>query len=280
MRLVDPVLAGGRRCRRSPAGEHSLMSGCMKEILVTGGTGVLGSHVVRRLREIGYAARVLSRRGGAGTIRGNLASGQGVEAAVRGVGTVIHCASSPFFGTRRTDVHGTARLVAASRRAGVSHLVFVSIVGIDRTSGYPYYRAKLDAEREIERSGLPYTILRATQFYDLVLKVLRFLDRGPVMLIPNGFPGQAIDSAEVAAHLVELARGAPAGRAPDVGGPEIRTLTDAAREYLRHRHSRKRVIPLRLPGRTARAMRAGALTCPDNRFGRRHWTEFLEAHVR
>jgi uncharacterized protein YbjT (DUF2867 family) len=244
-------------------------------VLVTGGTGVLGRRVVERLGSAGIEARVLSRSGRSGTIWGDLLTGEGLDPALGGADTVIHCASSPFRKARQTDVGGTQRLLEAAARAGVSHVVYISIVGIDRVTSYPYYRVKLEAERVIERSPVPYTILRATQFYDLVLMAVRLMERLPVMVIPNGFPGQPIDAGEVAERLLELALSEPAGRAPDIGGPEIRTVTDIVRGYLEVTGRSKRTLVFRLPGETARAMREGALTCPENRYGRIRWEEFL-----
>ena len=162
-------------------------------LLVTGGTGVLGRRVVERLGAAGVGARVMSRSGKPGTVRGDLLTVEGLDAAVRGVETVIHCASSPYRKTREVDVAGTGRLLEAAVRAGVSHFVYISIVGVDRASSYPYYRIKLDAERVIEASPVPHTILRATQFYDLVLMAVRFIDRLPVMPVPAGLQGQPID---------------------------------------------------------------------------------------
>jgi len=133
-------------------------------VLVTGGTGVLGRRVVERLGSEGIRARVLSRSGKPGTMKGDLAA-----------------------------------------EAGVSHLAYISIVGIDRAASYPYYRIKLETEWVVECSPVPYAILRATQFYDLVLKAMRFLDRSPLMLVPRGFLGQPIDAGEVAECLVDLA---------------------------------------------------------------------------
>ncbi len=245
------------------------------EVLVTGGTGVLGSRVVERLDSAGVGARVLSRGGRPGSIRGNLITGEGLEPAVCGVDTIIHCASSPFRKARQTDVEETRRLLQAAARSGVSHLVYISIVGIDRVTSYPYYRAKLDAERVIEGSTVPYTILRATQFHDLVLMAVRILERLPVMMVPNGFPGQPIDAGEVADRLVEIAQARPAGRVPDVGGPEIRTLPDIVRGYFEVTGRRRKNLWFRLPGKTARAFREGALTCPESRYGKIRWEEFL-----
>ena len=252
----------------------------VREVLVTGGTGVLGRRVVGRLGSGGIEARVLSRSGRAGTVKGDLLTGEGLESAVRGVDTVIHCASSPLRKIRRTDVEGTGRLLDAAARARVSHLVYISIVGIDHVQSYPYYRAKLDAERVVEGSAVPHTILRATQFYDLVFGAMRALDRLPVMLVPRGLVGQPIDAGEVAGRMVELALGGPVGRAPDVGGPEVRTMADAARAYLRATGRERRMLEVPLPGKTARALRSGALTCPENAYGRITWEEFLRENVR
>jgi uncharacterized protein YbjT (DUF2867 family) len=97
-------------------------------------------------------------------------------------------------------------------------------------SSYPY-RIKLQTERVVEYSPVPYTILRATQFYDLVLIAVRFLERLPVMVVPNCFHGQPMDAGEVADRLVELALSEPAGRVPDIGGPKVRTVMDIVRGY-------------------------------------------------
>jgi len=203
-----------------------------------------------------------------------------LDLAVRGVETIIHCASSPFRKARQTDVEGTKRLLEAAAKAGISHFVYISIVGIDRVPSYPYYRVKLETEQVIEGSPVPYTILRATQFYDLVLMAIRFLERMPVMVVPNGFPGQPIDAGEVAGRLVELALSDPAGRVPDIGGPEVRTVADVVRGYFEVAGRRKRTLVFQLPGKTARAFREGALTCPENRYGEIRWEEFLRGRVR
>jgi len=249
------------------------------QVLVTGGTGVLGRRVVERLGSAGIQARVLSHSGKPGTIRGDLLTGEGLEPAVQGIDTIIHCASSPFRKARQVDVEGTGRLLEAAAGAGVSHLVYISIVGIDRAASYPYYRVKLDTEPVIESSPVPYTILRATQFYDLVLRAMRFLDRLPVMAIPRGFLGQPIDAGEVAGRLVEISLSEPAGRVPDIGGPEVRTLADAARAYLEITGRRRRIFEVPVPGKTARALREGALVCPDRAYGELRWEDFLRSEL-
>ncbi len=244
------------------------------EFLVTGGTGSLGRRVVDRLRDAGREVRVISRSGRPGTVRGDLLTGEGLEQAAEGVGTVVHCASSPRK-TRQIDVEGTDRLLRAAARAGVSHFVFISIVGVDRNPYFPYYRMKLEVERIIERSPVPWTILRATQFHEFVLRIIKFLDRLPVMMMPKGFLLQPIDIGEVADRLVELALSEPVGRAPDIGGPEVRTAAELARAYFKAAGRSRRVVEVPLPGKMARAWREGAQLCPDQRYGRIRWEEFL-----
>jgi uncharacterized protein YbjT (DUF2867 family) len=244
--------------------------------LVTGGTGSLGSRVVDRLRGAGCEVRVFSRSGGEGRVRGDLATGEGLEAVVQGVETIIHCASNPGR-ARQVDVEGTERLLRAASRAGVSHILFISIVGVDRNPYYPYYRMKLEAERIVERSEVPRTILRATQFHGLVLRLTQSLDRLPVVMpVPRGFLLQPVDVGEVADRTAELALAAPAGRVPDVGGPEVRTFADLARSYLAAAGRRKRVVEVPVPGKIARALREGAQTAPDHRYGEIRWEEFLD----
>jgi uncharacterized protein YbjT (DUF2867 family) len=248
-------------------------------VLVTGGTGVLGRRVVERLGSEDIRARVLSRSGKPGTMKGDLRTGEGLEPAVQGVDTIIHCASSPFRKAHQVDVEGTGRLLEVAAEAGVSHLAYISIVGIDRAASYPYYRIKLETERVVESSPVPYTILRATQFYDLVLMALRFLDRSPLMVVPRGFLGQPIDAGEVAECLVDLALSGSAGRVPDIGGPEVSTVADAARGYLRAKGSKRRIFEVPVPGKTARAFREGALVCPDQAYGKICWEEFLRSRI-
>src|SRR3990172_6438701 len=153
----------------------------MTNILVTGGSGGLGSELVPRLAAAGHTVRVLSRRPRPPSTntewaQGDLATGEGLAEAVSGVDAVIHAATSPFRRTRQTDVEGTRRLLDAAGAAGEPHFFYISIVGIDRIP-LPYYKAKLAAEKLVEESAIPYTILRATQFHSLIDRFLRPLAR-------------------------------------------------------------------------------------------------------
>ncbi len=248
-------------------------------ILVTGGTGTLGRHVVSRLRDADREVRVLSRRhharqDGVQFVTGDLATGDGIGAAVTGASTIVHCASS-----FRGDAIATRNLVraAAPGTAGAPHLVYISIVGVDSLA-FGYYRSKLETERVVASSGLPWTTLRATQFYDLILSGARPLGRLPVIPVPAGFVVQPVDADEVAARLVQLALGEPAGQVPDMGGPQVLSFAELIRAYLRASGRRRRVVPVRLPA--TRKIRAGALLpVPDGppgpTLGHRTWAEFL-----
>lgn len=245
-----------------------------REVLVTGGTGTLGRRVVESLRVADCAVRVLSRSGKEDTAQGNLLTGEGLDEAVHGVRAIVHCASSPIRKTRETDVGGTERLLRAAKRAGVSHFVFISIVGVDHNP-YPYFRAKHEAEGVVENSGVPWSILRATQFHDFVLGLLRPLARLPLMPVPRGFLLQPIDAGEVANRLVEIALSEFAGRVPDIGGPEVRTTGELGRSYLRATGGGRRLLEVPTPGRAARAFREGAAICPGHAYGSITWKEFL-----
>ncbi|MFC8918125.1 SDR family oxidoreductase [Streptomyces sp. NPDC047821] len=242
----------------------------MTTILVTGSTGTLGRHVEARLRADGYEVRGLSRhaRPYAVDLR---EGGAGLDTALAGVDTVVHCASSP----RGGDELAARNLIAAARRAGAGHLVYISIVGVDRVP-LGYYRTKLAVERLVEESGLGWTVLRATQFHDLVAAVLGAAARLPVLAVPAGVSDQPVELTEVAARLAALAAGAPAGRVPDMGGPEVRTFPDLARAYLRATGRRRPVVSVPLAGAAYRGFRAGGHLAPEHAVGRGTFEEFLE----
>jgi len=211
-------------------------------------------------------------------VTGDLATGQGIEAAVAGVGIVVHCA-----GSSKGDEDKARNLVGAASRADVRHLVYISVVGADRVpivSGidramFGYFGSKLAAERTVAGSGLPWTTLRATQFYDLHLTVAEQMAKLPVIPVPAGFRFQPVDADEVAARLVELTLGKPAGLVPDIAGPRVYAFAQLVRDYLRASCKRRLMVEVRIPGRAARAFRAGANLSPERTVGHRTWEDFL-----
>lgn len=254
-------------------------------ILVTGGTGTLGRPVTQRLRDAGASVTVLSRhrRESADGIRytaGDLSTGAGIDAAVRGAEVIVHCA-----GSSKGDEQKTRTLASAAKQA--RHLVLISVVGADRIPQvsatdralFGYFGMKLGTERVVEQSGIGWTTLRATQFHDLVLMVARSLAKLPVMPAPTGFRFQPVEVTEVAERMAELALGEPSGLVPDLAGPKIYTVAELLRSYLDAVGKRRPLVPLHIPGQAARAIRAGANLAPERAVGKRTWDEFLADQV-
>lgn len=243
-------------------------------ILVTGGTGSLGRPTVALLTSAGREVRVFSRTPGPGRTVGDLTTGTGLASALSGVDTVLHLATT----ASSRDVAQTRVLVEACRAAGVGHIVYISIVGVD-TVPYRYYRAKLACERLIEESGVPFTILRATQFHGFLRMLVDLQRRLPVILSLD-VPDQPIAVEEVARRLVELADAPPAGCVADIGGPEQIRLRDAIDLLQGAAGTRKRVWTLPLAGRTIRAFREGRHMPGLPGYGRETFGEYVEREVR
>lgn len=259
--------------------------------LLTGATGTLGRELRPRLREAGHEVRAASRSlPGDGDRDGNsgadlaagrvdwveldIVDGTGLEPALEGVDAVVHAATAPRGDSEAVDVRGTERLLEAAAAAGVSNFLYVSIVGVD---GIPlsYYERKLAAERAVDASDVPSTIVRATQFHSFVHELLETVSRLPVWPLPTDFRIQPIDAGEAAAAIVERATLEPGGRAPPVGGPEVRTVGELARAYRDARGLRRPVVRLPVPGAVASGFRAGEALCPDRTVGTITWEEWL-----
>ena len=204
----------------------------------------------------------------------DVATGEGVSAALAGVESVIHAASDP----RRpnaVDVNGTQRLVEAAHAANIGHFVYVSIVGIDRIP-LGYYKCKLAAEGIVATSDLPYSILRATQFHTFVNMLLTNAARVPLVIpIPTTMRIQSVAPTDTAERLLRCLENGPGQRLPDFGGPEVMTLGEAAEQWRTARALRKRVMHLPVPGKVAAAFRAGENTVHEGAHGTIGWQEWL-----
>jgi uncharacterized protein YbjT (DUF2867 family) len=255
------------------------------KVLVTGGAGSLGKILALTVVREGHAVRIMSQRPRSSTdltdvewAQADLASGEGVREAVEGMETVFHLASD-FNNPEAVDVIGTRRLIEASRDSGISHLVYISIVGIDDIPTN-YYKRKREAERIIESSGLPHSIQRATQFHSFVGNLLSKAARVPfVVPLPANFKFQSVDESDVAARLARCLADVPRGRLVDFGGPEVLTLDEMAEAWMEVNSIRKQLIRISLPGAAAKALRAGKNTTPEGLRGMLRWREWLERRV-
>lgn len=246
-------------------------------VVVTGGTGTLGRPVVEGLLQSGAEVRVASRRARPDResahqwAQVDYRDDASTQAAMAGTGTVVHCANSM---RRAMD----DQVVRAAARAGVAHFVYISIVGIDQIPFW-YYQNKLATERQLVAAGMPYTILRATQFHDLAYQFVATLTKPWFAALPRGWRVQPVDVGEVAARLVTLVHQPAAnGRVPDFGGPEVRTLPELAASYRDSIGRRpRRVLPLPFPGATSAALRNGANLAPDHAAGKTTFEQYLAA---
>ncbi|UXA06245.1 SDR family oxidoreductase [Mycobacterium sp. SMC-2] len=196
------------------------------KVLVVGGSGLIGSQVVAQLAELGHEAISASPRSGVNTV-----TGDGVAEAVAGVHTVVDVSNSPswadddvlnFFTT------SSRNLLEAERFAGVRHHVALSIVGADRTTESGYMRAKVAQEKVIEESGYPYSIVRATQFFEFVDGIADSMADGATVRAPHG-AFQPIAAADVATAVTRAATGDPVNGVINIAGPEKQGMDDFIR---------------------------------------------------
>ncbi|MGK5737677.1 SDR family oxidoreductase [Micromonospora sp. URMC 103] len=249
-------------------------------VLVTGAGGRLGQAVLPRLLDDGHTVRAMSRRPRTDpTVEwavADLATGAGLAEAVAGVDAVLHLASATNTGrrTHQVDVLGTRRLAVAAGGAGVGHLVYISIVGVDRVP-IPYYRHKLAAEQVVAAGPVPWSVLRATQFPQLLDDLLRASSRLGPMIGDRAILAQPVDPGEVAARLAARLTAGPLRGIEEYGGPEVLRFDEAVRAWRAARHSRRPLLPVRIPGRLGRALRDGGLVTTALPRGTRTWADHL-----
>jgi uncharacterized protein YbjT (DUF2867 family) len=277
----------------------------MTQILVTGATGVLGQQVVKALaNRPNVITRLMSRRvlgpGGsevlrpysrvslrrlsgygaptsrvrestvfpfpiASWVRADLKSGEGLRDAVRDTDVIIHCAGDP------------RRLLEAARMTKVSHIVYISIVGCDRIPLF-YYRQKVAEEEALKTSGIPFSILRATQFHALINLLLRGCSLLPrIMFLPTDLRFQSIAECEVGRRMADLALAPPTGAIQEMGGPQVLSLGAMAHTWITLRQLSRAVLPLWVPGKVAAGYRRGDNTCgTELAHGEITWAQWVQ----
>lgn len=245
-------------------------------ILVTGGTGTIGTRVLPMLRATGREVRVLSRHPGENEsgithVKADTVTGASLAEALDGVDVVLHLA-----GGAKGDDTAAQNLTEAAKRARIKHLILISVTGAD-TMPIGYFRAKSRAEQILADSGVPYTIVRAAQLHDFVLPIIRGMSKLPLLPKPGGLRFEPVSVDEVARRLCELTLGDPAGRVADIVGPEVLTVRELADIYDEQTHRRHRPsLPVRIPGKVGRAYRSGDnLAAADALRALGTWREFL-----
>ncbi len=231
----------------------------------------MGRLLVPVLQERGHEVRTLSRTLGRATHTGDLTTGKGVLSAAAGADLIVHAASD----TRhlgRADRVQTRHLLDTCTRS--SHLLYVSIVGIESIP-YRYYKKKLACEQLLEVHRVPHTILRATQFHELIARLLKAVERLPVAPLPLDFLVQPVAAREVCGRIADLMAREPVRRADDFGGPEVLTLNEMAHRWRAHRSRPRRLVRLPVPGLVGTGFRLGRNTTPDHRDGAQTCEEFL-----
>jgi uncharacterized protein YbjT (DUF2867 family) len=246
-------------------------------ILLTGASGMLGKAVASALStngiEFSGSGRHDARPGFLGNwVRADVLTGSGLDAAVHERSCIIHCASTPA--KPGNDIIALRNVIAAAR-AQNTHILYIGIAGIEEAAKrYAYYKAKLECERILAESGLPYTILRASPFHPFVDTLLRRLTFGPFLLVPQ-MTLQPVDIQFVAETLTMLSIERPIGRLRDVFGPEALDTLRLIDIWFAAKKGRKSRIPMPAIGsfvgltdlKTVEGMSGGA-----------SWSEWVAQH--
>jgi len=238
---------------------------------VIGGTGLIGSQVVRNLNTAGHEAVPHSPSTGVDII-----TGSGLDAAVAGADVVVNLTNSPTFDDASLPFFQTSmdNLLAASEKAGVGHFVILSIVGVDQVPELDYYRAKTLQEELLKAGSIPYSIVRATQFMEFMDATLAMTTDGDTVRLPRT-PIQPIAAADVARVVAEVAAGSPLGGVVDIGGPDVYPLDELGRLTLAAKHDSRSVVTDDAAGMFA-VVRGDVLTAPSNaRIAPTHYTDWL-----
>ncbi|MFI0219346.1 SDR family oxidoreductase [Streptomyces lydicus] len=240
------------------------------KIAVIGGTGLIGSQVVKDLNAAGHEAVPHSKSTGIDVI-----SGEGLDEAVAGADVLVNLTNSPTFDEASPAFFQASmdNLLAAGQKSGIRHFVILSIVGVDRVPELDYYRAKALQENILAAGPIPYSIVRATQFMEFMDAVLSWTADSDTVRLP-ATPIQPIASKDVAAAVAEVAAGAPLGGIRNIAGPEVFTLDELGRITLAHRSDGRTVVTDPTAGMFA-AVKGDVLTDPDARLAPTRYTDWL-----
>jgi uncharacterized protein YbjT (DUF2867 family) len=251
----------------------------MERILITGGTGKLGSEVAKTLQDLPYLMSIL-------TTRNNHSAPDNVSYIARDLtqittlkpfssqfDIIIHCASNPR-DSYSVDVCGTQNLLKVFGDT-IKHLIYISIVGVNRGTSQ-YYQDKFRVEQQISNSHIPFTIVRATQFHDLVLdRIIRPNEENEKIKVPKGLKFQTIDTSDVTSKILEILKGKPTQSIVNIGGQELLTLEEMTLEYTKVFYPGKKLEEKEELTDFEKIFTTGINLCPENKYGRVFWKDFL-----
>ena len=237
---------------------------------VIGGTGLIGSQVVKNLNAAGHEAVPHSQSTGVDVI-----SGQGLDEAVAGADVVVNLTNSPTFDEASPAFFQASmdNLLAAARKGGAGHFVILSIVGVDQVPELDYYRAKVLQEDILAAGPIPYSIVRATQFMEFIDAVLSWTADGDTVRLP-ATPIQPIAAKDVADAVAEVAAGTPLNGIRNIAGPEIFSLDELGRITLSHKGDNRTVVTDPAAGMFA-AVKGDVLTDKDAHLAPTRYADWL-----
>jgi len=212
---------------------------CAMKVVVIGGTGLIGSKVVARLRQQGHEAVAASPNTGVNTL-----TGEGLDAALKDAGAVVDVVNSPSFDAAAVMYFfqtSTSNVLAAAVAAGVGHYVALSVVGTERLPSSGYFRAKTAQEQLIVGSGIAYSLVHATQFYEFLDAIAESAaDGDTIRIAPVRF--QPIAADDVADIVAELAVGTPVNGRIEIAGPDQYRFDELIRDFLRGKGDPREVV--------------------------------------
>lgn len=255
----------------------------MKKILITGGTGNLGKVIVNFLIKNGLKVSVLtsheeiSNSTSINFIKGDLTNKESLIDLKNKFDIIIHCASNAL-DSDIVDIKGSQNLLDTVVQDNIKHFIYISIVGVDKSS-FKYYQNKYSVENFIKKSDIPYTIIRATQFHDLVLqRIIKPLDeeKGTKLFVPENLRFQSIDKKDIAKKVYEIMEQDPKNETINIGGPEILTLDKMLDIYLTllNRDELTESVPPKSD--LQKIFTTGINLCPENKYGTITWNNYLK----
>jgi uncharacterized protein YbjT (DUF2867 family) len=242
------------------------------KLVVIGGTGLIGSQVVSKLSEAGHQAVPAAPSTGVDII-----TGAGLDQALAGADVVVNLANSPTFDDASLDFFRTSmtNLLAAGQRAGVGHQVILSIVGVDQVPGLVYYRAKAMQEDLLRQGPTPYSIVRATQFFEFMDATMAMTADDSTIHLPHT-PIQPIAAADVVDTVVEVAAGQPLNGIRNVAGPDVFPLDELGRVTVAEHRDERTVVTDDKAGMFASVSGDVLLAGPGTRLAPTHYQDWLQ----